>query len=279
VIWQKKFSGVFWALLYTAILATAALAGSADPRSLPGEADLFSLSDLGPVDLSPKRVTVEVYVSPQPELYPFQRLLPQAWEQVANFYARMGIILKMVPGTETPGSLSAKKHLRLEALSHKEWLNRTFQAFQVAPQFRPRFMLVCQDKYAFAHLNLSTIHIDFRHFQRDICRTGLGEAQKNPERLAHLIIHELGHLFGLYHAHEFANDPIPEFLPDGQTANFMSHYLAEEGGLGFVEFQRRLVHSYLSGGKVFRQYRHVDFDPLRYLELVKRHNSYQEPEQ
>jgi len=277
VIWQKIFSGVLSGLLCLALLAVAAEVSSADPNSLRQEAALYSMSDLGPVDLSPKRVTVEVYVSPQPEINAFHRLLPQAWRQVAAFYAQMGIVLEMVPATAAPDSLSARKRLRLEALPHREWLKRTFQAFKVEPKFHPRFMLVCQDKYAFAHLNLSTIHIDFKHFQRDICSTRLGEAKKNPERLARLIIHELGHLFGLYHAHEFANDPIPEFLPDGETANFMSHYLAEAGELGFVEFQRRLVHSYLSGGQVFLQYEQVDFDPLRYLELLKKHNHYQEP--
>ena len=276
-MWQKKFFRLCPVLLWLVILTIAAPAGAADPPSLPREADLFSLSALGSVDLSPKRVTVEVYVSPHPELTPFHRLLPQAWERVANFYAQMGILLEMVSGSASPDSLSPTKRLRLEALTHKEWLNRTFTAFQVAPPFRPRFMLVCQDKYAFAHLNLSTIHIDFKHFQRDICSNRLGEAQKNPERLAHLIIHELGHLFGLYHAHEFVNDPIPEFLPDDKTPNFMSHYLAQSGELGFVEFQKLLVHSYLGGGQVFRQYRHVDFDPLRYLELLKQHNNYQEP--
>ncbi len=268
---------MFWGFLGLVLLAPTAPASTADQLALRKEAVLYSLSDMGPVDLSPKRVTVEVYVSPQPELNPFHRLLPQAWQQVASFYAKMGILLDMVPGTAAPDSLSPRKRLRLEALSHRDWLNRTFKAFQVEPKFRPRFMLVCQDKYAFAHLNLSTIHIDFRHFERDICSTKLGETQKNPERLARLIIHELGHLFGLYHAHEFANDPIPEFLPNGETANFMSHYLGEAGGLGFVEFQRRLVHSYLSGGQVFLQYEHVDFDPLRYLELIKQHNNYQEP--
>jgi hypothetical protein len=268
---------MFLGLWCLALLATAGPVRSADPGPVLKEAALFSLSDMGPVDMSPKRVTVEVYVSPQPELNSFHRLLPQAWQHVASFYARMGILLDMVPGTATPGNLSARKRLRLEALSHKEWLNRTFKAFQVEPKFRPRFILVCQDKYAFAHLNLSTIHIDFKHCQRDICSNRLGEAKKNPERLARLIIHELGHLFGLYHAHEFDNDPIPEFMPDGKTANFMSHYLGEAGGLGFVEFQRRLVHSYLSGGQVFLQYERVDFDPLRYLELIKQYNNYQEP--
>jgi len=276
-MWQKNFLKLCPVLLLWVILTSAAPTGAADPPPLLREADLFSLSALGPVDLSAKRVTVEIYVSPAEELTPFHRLLPQAWQRVANFYVQMGILLEMVSGAATPENLAPTKRLRLEALTHREWLNRTFTAFQVAPLYRTRFMLVCQDKYAFSHLNLSTIHIDFKHFQKDICSTRLGEAHKNPERLAHLIIHELGHLFGLYHAHEFVNDPIAEFLPDGKTPNFMSHYLAESGELGFVEFQKRLVHSYLSGGQVYRQYRHVDFDPVRYLELLKQYNNYQEP--
>jgi hypothetical protein len=43
-----------------------------------------------------------------------------------------------------------------------------------------------------------------------------------------------------------------------------------------VEFQKLLVHSFLSQGKVYQQYRQVEFDPLRYLELIKRHNGYRE---
>jgi hypothetical protein len=38
------------------------------------------------------------------------------------------------------------------------------------------------------------------------------------------------------------------------------------------------VHSYLGQGKVFRQYQQVNFDPLRYLELVKRVNGFKEPQ-
>ncbi|MEJ2071607.1 MAG: hypothetical protein P8X58_14615, partial [Syntrophobacterales bacterium] len=187
-MWQKNFLRLCPVLLLWAILTTPAPSSTADPPPLLREANLFSLCALGPVDLSPKRVTIEVYASPYPELTPFHRLLPQAWQRVSNFYAQMGILLEMVSGSASPNSLSPTKRLRLEALTHKEWLHRTFTAFQVAPPFRPRFILVCLDKYAFAHLNLSTIHIDFKHFQRDICSTRLGETQKNPERLAHLII-------------------------------------------------------------------------------------------
>lgn len=277
-MWKKIFPSFGVGLLVSAILLMGVQLGSAEPLAYSQEAALFSLADLGQVDTSPKRVVVEIHASPTPELNSFHRLLPQAWSMVHNFYARMGVLVEMVPGGPAPGKIEAGKRLRFEALTHKEWLAATFKAFQVAPPFRLRFLTVCQDKYAFAHLNLSTIHLDYRRFRDEICGAKPREAKYSPERLANLMIHELGHLFGLYHAHEFVNDPVPEFLSDGKTANFMSHYLVQPGGLGFVDFQKRLVHSFLSGGKVFQQYRQVDFDPLRYLELLKLHNRYQEPE-
>ena len=273
---KNSFPVVLGVLAAIILLITSSLA-AAEGLSPAQEAALFSLEDLGSVDVSPKRVVVEVYAFESPALASFHRLLPQAWEGVRHFYAHLGVLLEMVPGRPTPGNLEPGKRLRLEALPHKEWLNRTFAAFQVAPPYQPRFMTVCRDKYAFAHLHLSTIHLDYRRFQDEICGRQPEESGRRPEMLAHLIIHELGHLFGLYHAHEFVNDPIPEYLSDRRTPNFMSQHLVEPGGLGFVDFQKRLVHSYLGRGKVFRQYQAVDFDPLRYLELVKRHNRYREP--
>jgi len=276
-MWKKIFSPSLLGLLFLAISVTGARSTPAEILSPAQEAALFSLADLGPLDLSPKRVIVEIYAYPHPEVAPFNTLFPQAWPLVQAFYAKMGVLLEMVPGKASPGSLAPTKRLRLEALSHKEWLERTFRAFQIAPPFRSRFQAVCQDKYAFAHLNLSTIHLDFKHYQKDILSLRTKEAGYNPQKLANLIIHELGHLLGLYHAHEFVNDRIPEMLPDGKTPDFMSHYLTQPGSLGFVDFQKRLIHSYLSGGKVFQQHSYVDFDPLRYLELLKRYNNFKEP--
>jgi hypothetical protein len=276
-MWKNFFLGSFLGLLALHFLASGTEIRASEPLSPAQEAALFSLADLGSLDLAPKRVTVEVFVSSQPELASFHLLFPQAWPAVLAFYAKMGVLLEMVKGQPAPGELAPGKRLRLEALSHGEWLDRTYQAFQVEPPFRSRFRMVCQDKYAFAHLHLSTVHVDFRHFEKDILGKRPKEAKNNPEKLANLIIHELGHLVGLYHAHEFVNDPIPEYLPDGKTPNFMSHYLTKPGGLGFVDFQKRLVHSFLSGGKLFQQYRQVDYDPLRHLELLKRYNNYQEP--
>jgi hypothetical protein len=277
VMWKKIFLGSCLGLLFLVLSLMVTRVRSAEPLSSSQEAALFSLDDLGPLDPSPKRVLLEIYASSNPELSSFHRLFQQAWPDVQAFYAKMGVMLEMVPGLPAAGNLAAGKRLRLEALTHDEWLERTFKAFQVEPPYRSRFTSVCRDKYAFAHLHLSTIHLDYKHFEKDICSNGPKEARYNPQKLANLIIHELGHLFGLYHANEFVDDPIPEVLPDGKTPDFMSQQLAQPRGLGFVDFQKRLVHSFLGGGKVFQQYRYVNFDPLRYLELLKLHNHYQEP--
>jgi len=240
------------------------------------EAALFSFADLGPVDLNPKTVTVEVYVSPEAELADCRRMLPLVWERVQKFYARLGVNLRQETAGPQPGPLAPAQRLRVELLTHKEWLNRSFKAFDVAPPFRLRFLQVCKDKCAFAHLPLSMVQVSFKRFQETEFSPEPGKAQQNRDWLANLLIHELGHLMGLYHAHEFVNHPIPVYLPN-KTPNFMSHRIAGKGELGFVEFQKRLVHSYLERGKVFQEYQYVNFDPLRYLELVKRHNGYREP--
>jgi hypothetical protein len=82
---------------------------------------------------------------------------------------------------------------------------------------------------------------------------------------------------GLYHSFEFTNDPVAVEAKATETPNFMSHDIAFKSTLGFVDFQKRLIHSYLGGGRVFQQYQQADFDALKYLELVKRYNGFQEP--
>ncbi len=266
-----------WVLLALLALSLGAPRGLKAAGLKPAEeARLFSLADLGPVDLAVKTVSVEIYAAPSPELEPFISMLPPAWSQVQQFYARMGVNVVQVPGMPRPGPLVPGERLRLEALAHKEWLARSFKAFNVAPPFRLSFLAVCKNKYAFAHLPLSVIHFSYKRFQEAVFDDQPGAGRQNRHTLANLIIHELGHLMGLYHAHEFVNDRIEELLPDGKTPNFMSHYLTYPGDLGFVPLQKQLIHSYLGKGKIYRQYKEVEFDPVRYLEILKQHNGFTE---
>ncbi len=261
-------------VLGLALLGTPAQARSLDSRE---EAALFNLGDLGPVDFSPKTVTVEVYVAPDGELADCRRMLAQVWEQVRQFYARMDVNLVEVSGTAQPGPLAPAKHLRIELLPDRQWLNKSFKAFEVAPPFQLRFLQVCLDKCAFAHLQLSTIHISFKRFKKAEFSTDSKDAGLNRHWLANLLIHELGHLLGLYHSFEFTNDPVAIEAKAAKIPNFMSHDIAFKSTLGFVDFQKRLIHSYLGGGRVFQQLQEVKFDALKYLELVKRYNGFQEP--
>jgi len=269
----KHFWGVVLILSLVLGLAAAAPARDLPP---PEEAALFSYGDLGKVDLSPKQVELEVYVSPSPELAACRRMIAQVQDQVQQFYARLGVYLVYVPAGPKPGPLAPAQRLRVELLSDKEWLDKSFKAFDVAPPLRLRFLQVCRDKCAYAHLPLSVVHISFKRFEQAQLSADPKDESLNRNWLANLLCHELGHLLGLYHAHEFVNDPIPVRLPD-KTPNFMSQKIAFKKTMGFVEFQRLLIHSYLSKGKVYQQYQAVNFDPLRYLELVKLHNGYREP--
>lgn len=255
------------------LLVGGAAAAALSPQE---EAALFSFSHLGPVDLSPKEVTVEVYIAPDAELAACRRMFPLVWERVQQFYAQMGVNLRQEAAGPEPGPLAPAQRLRIELLPHKEWLTKSLKAFDVAPPFRLRFLQVCRDKCAFAHLPLSVVQVSFKRFEETEFSPEPGKAHQNRDWLANLLIHELGHLMGLYHAHEFVNHPIPVYLPD-KTPNFMSQQIAFKSTLGFVEFQKHLIHSYLGRGKVFQEYQYVNFDPLRYLELVKRHNGYREP--
>ncbi len=269
----KKFLGA-WVIL-PLLLGLAAAAGAGDLPSRP-DAALFSYGDLGRVDLSVQKVEVEVYVSSSPELAACRRMLAQVEDQVQQFYARLGVSLNYIAAGPAPGPLAPAQRLRIELLSDKEWLDKSFKAFEVAPPLRLRFLQVCRDKCAYAHLPLSVVHISFKRFEQAQLSVDPKDEPLNRNWLANLLCHELGHLMGLYHAHEFANDPIPVKLPDG-TPNFMSQKIAFKKAMGFVEFQRLLIHSYLSKGKVYQQYQAVNFDPLRYLEMVKAANNFREP--
>jgi hypothetical protein len=267
----------FWSLVLILGLslgmAVAAPARSLDSRE---EAALFSYADLGTVDLSPKTLTVEVFIAPDPEMADCRRMIAQVWGQVAQFYAGMGVKLLEASGQAQPGPLAPAKRLRIEILADRQWLHKSFKAFDVAPPFQLRFLQVCLDKCAFAHLNLSTIHVSFKRFKKAECSDDSKDAGLNRNWLANLLIHELGHLLGLYHSFEFTNDPVAMEAKTAAATNFMSDDIAFKTSLGFVDFQKRLVHSYLSGGKVFQQYQQVDFDALRYLDLLKRYNNFQE---
>jgi len=102
----------------------------------------------------------------------------------------------------------------------------------VAPPFQLRFLQVCLDKCAFATCNYPPFHVSFKRFKKAEFSTDPKEAGLNRHWLANLLIHELGHLLGLYHSFEFTNDPVAIEAKATQTPNFMSHDIAFKSSLG-----------------------------------------------
>src|SRR5208337_1907455 len=143
----------------------AAVPGWSIQKTSQEEAALFSYLDPGPVDLAPKKLEVEVYVSPSPELAACRRMISLVQDQAQQFFARMGVNLVYCPGGPKPGPLAPGQRVRVELLSHREWLDASFKAFEVAPPFRLRFLQICLGKCAFAHLPLSVTHISFKRFE------------------------------------------------------------------------------------------------------------------
>ena len=94
----------------------------------------------------------------------------------------MGVNLVYCPGEgRAPGPWRRPAACASNSWRDKEWLNKSYQAFNVAPPFRLRFLQVCRNKCAFAHLPLSVVHISFKRFKDAEFSTDPQEAPPEPE--------------------------------------------------------------------------------------------------
>ncbi|MBI4451575.1 hypothetical protein HY642_06390 [Candidatus Woesearchaeota archaeon] len=85
---------------------------------------------------------------------------------------------------------------------------------------------------------------------------------------ANTIVHEIGHLAGLWHTHQFENDDVPEMV--GELPNFMSYKELSEGKYGFamLDSQKQQMQDFFKGGKSFRQLEKCGFDFGLYVEYM-----------
>ncbi len=101
-MWKKFFLGSVVGLLFLILSVMGSRGRTAEPLTPDREAALVSLADLGPRDMRPKRATVEIYASPNPEMNSFHRLLQEAWPIVQAFTAAWGWNWKWSRGRPRP---------------------------------------------------------------------------------------------------------------------------------------------------------------------------------
>jgi len=97
-------------------------------------------------------------------------------------------------------------------------------------------------------------------------------AEKGDDYTSSVITHEIGHLFALIHSHRFRDDPVEDYS-DG-IPNIMSfRRKGKENSIN--DFQKKIVHSFLSKGKIYRQLEKIDFIfDSRYIGEIAMANNY-----
>lgn len=109
----------------------------------------------------------------------------------------------------------------------------------------------------------------------------LGKEGRDPyevKKEALKLVHEIGHLAGLYHPTDFPNTKIPKEV-DGRTnvmCRLLPPSLGGKYGFDLTEEQLETVESYFSKGKQFQIFKENNFNTFSYLDHVEESEGYQE---
>ena len=98
--------------------------------------------------------------------------------------------------------------------------------------------------------------------------------QEYQKYAASLIVHEIGHLAGLWHSFQYANDKIEDQI-NGKT-NVMSYEMPGEGRFGFdmTPEQIQQMQDYFKGGKTYQRLQRHDFDFKEFTDEIARERGY-----
>ena len=256
----------------------------------PEKRDLFRLDNLLSVDYSQKQVQVQI----TPEVI---QTLGEDWEtvigKVFKTYYQMGITLELqVVKQIDHASLKPGERVAIEALTETESETKYQDIIAFAQIQKSRISLpkdlplrtlnsqltrmtdlitayqekLRQHKEDPEIAKTKTYQDDLKKIDTELKRL---EKTSNSDRMSVVLIHELGHLFGLAHSTYFVDDHIPNLVDDQPNCmKAIRTYSDPTQGCTITELQRRIMHSFVSKGQVYQAHQAVEFSPFKYNLLV-----------
>jgi len=237
---------------------------------------LVSLEDITrDVRITSKRLVVEVCVSSSKKyLKYYQDNIQEILEIVKRFYQRMKVNLDIrIVNQVSYFKLKPAEYLAVEILPLDEWTERNCQLFGLKSKFQKDwFCLKAMAISGIAHLKESIALICVNPLY-ELCRIFMDKTTRNKLKAAN-IIHELGHLMGLFHSH-YLKSPVSD--QSNQVPNFMSskEFCLDKAteefpeGIAFDEYQVKLIHSYLEKGRVYQLLKSANFSMVEYIKMIK----------
>ena len=261
----------------------AKLFGLSDLLKDSAKRKLFSLDDLTDVDLSTKHVTIDV----TKDVYSgFGENAEEIFKKLKEFYEAGGIVIdfKIVDQVDYK-SLSPTEHLAIITSDKAEKTEKHTKLGRAEIE-NSRITIYLE--------NINTFRKELTKSLQELSQTAdtyskeskqdqelteeFGRIKEKTDRITHnlavmnfvsTINHELGHMFGLFHPDYFESDLFPSYNANGLPNCMFSALEAPDSkfitGCSFTDLQRRIMHSYLSKGKVYQARMAVGFDTLKYM--------------
>lgn len=226
------------------------------------ENELFN-TNLENVDMTKKEVKVDVYIDKNPKE-------KKVFKLVTDFYKKMDINLNINYVENIDYDSLTHNHIAVEILPTDKWNKKMNELTRGKPHGA--------EGLASAKERIALIKYT---------------PKKDNEHKARIIAHEIGHLFLLYHSHQFWDDSLesytwvkvntrikksiggPVLIPNLMSC-MKPMIICNKYPLGvdFEESQKKIMHSYLSKGKVYRQFEWAQHDFKKYVNLLEKANNY-----
>jgi hypothetical protein len=241
----------------------------------------YKLEDLCDTEIREREINIDVYISPDEKLWDYHDYRDDIFSYLSEYFleAKVKCDFNFLESPFNPSLERQPNHLYIEILPGKrEFIDRILELQPVENEKERNnliFGLSMMRGWSISKRGAVLLDGGWEEFRGYMTRDEIepqfedysSEANATiGEHLfrmnAGLLFHEAGHNFGLCHTEDF--EPHLVETHQGKVPNFMSYYPINlkdsEIGYNITDLQKKLLHSYISGGMTYRALRDSDND-------------------